>query len=211
MAVRKRAAVPALATKTSSGRSRLPALGIRPPSPVTLIVRLASSAGSGSTPTSKPSLRSASTMPSVSSHQRAPRSVVLPSARAARMSALFVMLFDPGMVTRTGDGLAGGTTSTTSGSAARGDEGLALQLSLGQRPEQRLGVALLDEAAQAVELVEVAVEPVEDVVAVGQADVVRHLRRAGGEAREVVEGGAGHVGQLRPGGAAARQVEQGDG
>ena len=85
-AVRNRAAVPALPT-WSFARSR----GMRPPRPTIRTVP----AGSSS-PTSKPSARRAAMRIRVSRLKRAPEKTVTPSARAARMSARLVMLFEPG-------------------------------------------------------------------------------------------------------------------
>ncbi|MFZ1072315.1 MAG: hypothetical protein WAO21_02660 [Verrucomicrobiia bacterium] len=55
----------------------------------------------------------------MSSLQSAPVSVTSPSASAARMSARFVMLFEPGTVISARTGLSSGTISIKSGRAIR--------------------------------------------------------------------------------------------
>src|SRR3954469_4334004 len=79
------------------------------------MVRLENSFGSGRTSTMKPSSWRHSTMIWVSSLQRAPSSVTSPSASAARMSARFVMLLEPGTVISARTGLSSGTISISSG------------------------------------------------------------------------------------------------
>ena len=111
-AARNRATVPALPTKISFG-----ALGIRPPKPCTVIVRLHGSVGSAATVVSKPSNRSASTMICVSSLHNAPVSRTSPTANAARMSTRLVMLLEPGTVTFAITGPGIGTISMRSGRA----------------------------------------------------------------------------------------------
>jgi hypothetical protein len=75
-----------------------------------LIVRAASFVS-----TLKPSCRSAATMMRVSRLKRAPCRVVVPFASAARISARFVMLFEPGNVTLPRTGRVNGTMGSLSG------------------------------------------------------------------------------------------------
>ena len=109
-------AVPALPTKIGSGASGVPARGMAPPCPSTRMVRLAGSAGSGSTSTAKPSWRRASTITWVSSLHSAPRKRVAPRRSAASTSARLVRLFEPGTTTSARTGAASGTTSSRAGS-----------------------------------------------------------------------------------------------
>ena len=82
---------------------------------MTVMVRLQNSSGSGSTFTTNPSFCRHSTMICVSSLQSAPLSVTSPSASAARISARFVMLLEPGTVISARTGLSSGTISMRSG------------------------------------------------------------------------------------------------
>ena len=85
-AVKKRAAVPAFPTCSLASLA-----GIFPARPITLMV------WSGlSTSMVKPSCLSEVIKISVSRLKRAPRKRVSPSARAAKIRARFVILFDPG-------------------------------------------------------------------------------------------------------------------
>src|SRR5262245_2387021 len=82
---------------------------MRPPRPTTLIVAAASSPS-----IAKPSPPSAATMRSVSSLRSAFSITVGPSARAARISARLVMLFEPGTRTSARSGPPSGSISTMS-------------------------------------------------------------------------------------------------
>lgn len=103
-AVRNRMVVPLFAQKRSADD-----LGNRPPPPVSSI-----DARSKSTRASSPSVRSASTMTRVSSLSRAPRRCERPCAKAAQISARFVILFEPGGRIEAERGPRGVTARTSS-------------------------------------------------------------------------------------------------
>src|SRR5437762_13541057 len=130
-----------------------------------------------------------STITCVSSLQSAPRSVVSPSAKAARTKARFVMLLEPGTVTSAREGGDHGTISMTSGramqlfrrGAALALPGVAALFGFGEESVDGLRVPFLQGGAECLQVIDEASQFANNVVAIAECDIAPHLRRAGGD------------------------------
>src|SRR5262249_11187335 len=85
-------------------------------------------------------------------------------------------------------------------------EGVALKLRLREGLEKALAVGL-DQLLVAAQLLDEAVDPVRDGVAVGGADGVVHARVAGGEAGDVAESAGSERRDIAPGRTVAHERE----